>query len=474
MNVSRQVFKSYFSGFTDLFTCENDSKKKTLGLLKIISYFSLIIPLAFIAYRISCLCGRVKKTSNDKLKPTDTKTSNVAQQKMLPELQNVNGQKLIFNPKIQPINLFPYSITIVADDEPEDFFNVPLTKPIELTTIGEFIGFTAFALELQESAAIQAITFTYLKNLDLEKYINTPLKDLNIKIDEKLKLSEPPDHLKTFLFTNDFFDYLIKLHFKNPDYHNFEALRKKIDNITKHFSEYCTYKEMKIACNELNKIDNFLKKIKEKIESLKEKNKPGKALQSILALIKNNFNLCLTCINVWEITLESLKQIYLTEFKIPEIEKILNEYPVLSCKPQPEKPIFQISLEIEGKELSAIFDEESLCKQSPYFKGKLIQDPNEKDIALDGISPEVFNLFVTFLNEGILTFANDNEEVLIDLYDLASQIDVPRLRALAVKEIAHRLRLDKWQNMKLMETYTETDLLGQLFVKPENGNFQLL
>jgi hypothetical protein len=79
MKVS-DICKDYFSGFQDLSNCKkNDYKTNVLGLLKIFSYFIVIIPLAFAAvYGAASLCGRVSKiqqlSSNDKIVNDQAKT----------------------------------------------------------------------------------------------------------------------------------------------------------------------------------------------------------------------------------------------------------------------------------------------------------------------------------------------------------------------------------------------------------------
>lgn len=71
MKVSN-VCKSYFSGFQEISNFKkNDNKTNALALLKILSYFTVVIPLVFAAvYGAASLCGRVSKkydlSSHDK------------------------------------------------------------------------------------------------------------------------------------------------------------------------------------------------------------------------------------------------------------------------------------------------------------------------------------------------------------------------------------------------------------------------
>lgn len=59
MNVS-EMCKDYFNGFQDV-TTSSDTTTNVLGALKIISYFTVIIPLIFGAIYATSLCGRVSQ-----------------------------------------------------------------------------------------------------------------------------------------------------------------------------------------------------------------------------------------------------------------------------------------------------------------------------------------------------------------------------------------------------------------------------
>jgi hypothetical protein len=58
--------RNYFEGFHDVSTFnENDSCKNILGILKIVSYFTVVVPLFFgLVYGVSSLIGRVTATVN--------------------------------------------------------------------------------------------------------------------------------------------------------------------------------------------------------------------------------------------------------------------------------------------------------------------------------------------------------------------------------------------------------------------------
>lgn len=75
MNVL-EICKSYFSGFQDV-TLPKNLTANVLGVFKIISYFTIVIPLFFAAvYTATPLCGRVTQSQN--LSDADTKTSALA------------------------------------------------------------------------------------------------------------------------------------------------------------------------------------------------------------------------------------------------------------------------------------------------------------------------------------------------------------------------------------------------------------
>jgi O-acetyl-ADP-ribose deacetylase (regulator of RNase III) len=62
MEISR-FFKNYFSGFQELCNLkDNKTKTNVLAALKILSYFTIVIPLGFYAiYGLDSICGRISK-----------------------------------------------------------------------------------------------------------------------------------------------------------------------------------------------------------------------------------------------------------------------------------------------------------------------------------------------------------------------------------------------------------------------------
>lgn len=88
------IFDSYFNGLNALCNRESDSKNKVLGLLKVISYFTIIIPAAFVTvYIINSLCGRIQKKPNEQQKQTIEKINNISQKiqpSNIPNTQEIN------------------------------------------------------------------------------------------------------------------------------------------------------------------------------------------------------------------------------------------------------------------------------------------------------------------------------------------------------------------------------------------------
>lgn len=74
--------RDYFQGFQDLATFkENDSYKNLAGILKIASYFTLVVPLFFgVVYGVSSLIGRI--TLGDPQSSENQRISSVGQKKL--------------------------------------------------------------------------------------------------------------------------------------------------------------------------------------------------------------------------------------------------------------------------------------------------------------------------------------------------------------------------------------------------------
>lgn len=516
MKVSSNFYKSYCNGFSQFCNNKNDSKTKVIGLLKIISYCTLLIPAIVLGvlYPISLLCGRVNKNPNPQQKPTISKISRVSQKLKIatkpkvdplkPIVQEPKPQDLLKLPEQEPKPafkhlqrdiLFPYSIKIATNNDVKDiddtyrkasfpygiieqnngiedsdrdtYHDVYLPKPIKSMIISELTGFIAHALGIKELSIVISTNYFNDRNIfnNQNEEINldflSTLKDAGYDENHIGKLGYgvvfPPRKIENCL--ND----LIRNLPQSP-YPHFWALEDEINYLAKQFYGDRQYEKMYEVQERLEKVMVFLEslvpqwrlQIKDQIKNGKKDEKFVESLRSIYYSGQ--------LIMVWTYTMSWCSEIYRKATEFPEIEKILEEFPWESCKPQNEKPTFQIELDIDGQVITETFDKEHLFKQSPYFKasGEFTPDA-ENVVALEETSMTVFKLMVIFLNEGDLSWAEYDEDVLIDLYDLASQLSIPRLQALCAQEIAHRLMLQKWQNMKLLDLYKDNALLAPLF-----------
>ncbi|MBM3201785.1 MAG: hypothetical protein FJZ56_05200 [Chlamydiae bacterium] len=102
------VCENYFNGFYEIANfSENDSCINSLALLKILSYFTVIIPLTFAAmYGISELCGRV--SVEEELSDKDSRTQDLARQR---GLGNSSRTSLTIDPAAAP----QYSLSQILD-----------------------------------------------------------------------------------------------------------------------------------------------------------------------------------------------------------------------------------------------------------------------------------------------------------------------------------------------------------------------
>src|ERR1041385_2316238 len=150
-NVS-QVCQSYFEGFQDVSTCtENSATKNFLGILKIISYLTLIVPLCFgVVYAISSLIGRVSQS--DSSNPQDEQIGDIRRNvlgkgigeqledlfkssKKIQKLFTIDGYKVgvIFNPNGEALKVgfmtVKDGVVLVSDKSlPEEVSNTVVNK----------------------------------------------------------------------------------------------------------------------------------------------------------------------------------------------------------------------------------------------------------------------------------------------------------------------------------------------------------
>lgn len=110
--------KSYFQGFQDLH-CDKrcDPTKNTLGFLKILTYFTIVIPLSFaIIYSCSALVGRICPQRHRR--PIDREITNLSQKRIT--IQSTPVVPTPAQPIAPPVSAPPVKVGIEA--ELEEFF----------------------------------------------------------------------------------------------------------------------------------------------------------------------------------------------------------------------------------------------------------------------------------------------------------------------------------------------------------------
>lgn len=123
LNVSQNC-SHYFSGFNDVFNCENSTYQKVIGLVKIASYFTVILPLIFAAiYAVSSLIGRLCPVDN-----VNPPANQVAQQTLKPQPSPVNdpaAAALLTIPEVQNKNRTFTSMQFMEFFEKNEELEIP-------------------------------------------------------------------------------------------------------------------------------------------------------------------------------------------------------------------------------------------------------------------------------------------------------------------------------------------------------------
>jgi hypothetical protein len=154
--------------------------------------------------------------------------------------------------------------------------------------------------------------------------------------------------------------------------------------------------------------------------------------------------------------------------KVDEIEKILQDFPLVACCPQADKSTFKLEIYNENIPISFICDRESLMYQSEYLRNFLTRDFGKEGLNLGELDPIVFKGLKDFLLEKNQNFTNSSECNLTDLYGLSESFRIPHLSALCVKEIIQRLNKEEWKDTELLVPYRdEKGLLSTIFSKNE-------
>ena len=137
--------ESYFNGFKDISNCEkNDAKANVLAVVKILSYFTVVIPLGFAAvYGAASLYGRVSK--KESLSPQD---KNVHDQAM----KQLNSNKVCTNDlKKQDFDKEgPHQITQTLDSKKVHSYTGDLTSSQKLNIKTKFINDNILQIDFPE------------------------------------------------------------------------------------------------------------------------------------------------------------------------------------------------------------------------------------------------------------------------------------------------------------------------------------
>lgn len=133
------------------------------------------------------------------------------------------------------------------------------------------------------------------------------------------------------------------------------------------------------------------------------------------------------------------------------LENQLQDYPAVSCSPVDQQP--DIQLIISKSDSPFIFDREAL--QSQIGNGKMgeIFIANEHEEIELSLPEELFDLLCVYLYEGNVPtkISQLNEKLLVELYENAHDLIIPRLEIQCALEILRRLEASDWKNDDLLE-----------------------
>jgi len=357
---------------------------------------------------------------------------------------NAEGEKTLQS-------LYPDKIEIICDDQGNKRTDeVYLPAPVASLSFEKLISYIARTLKTNEFFLISAIQCRSGCNYDtpcneafgdpskiaLNYGIITPYHKMVEKLKELLiELDDPTYNEAQAEVANKFIADFIE--------------------VTSHFYIDGLVEELPAHFSKLNAMEQLLKRMKQLL-NCKEVLDGGIRIK--------------IAIHLWEVTCELCKDVYKKAFEIPAVEKILKELPAAACAQQLGRPSFTIKMmKSDGFSfISMNFDKEALSQQSPLIKGKIAFNSSEDEIVLPECDHKLFEHLLNFLNEegSLTTVLNQWDEVdLLKLYEMAAPtaIDVPRLQAILVKEIARRLQQEKsWQDKSLLEPFSgRLDLLGE-------------
>lgn len=164
-----------------------------------------------------------------------------------------------------------------------------------------------------------------------------------------------------------------------------------------------------------------------------------------------------------------LERIVLTvKGQASELQHMLDDqlllYPAVSCELVPQTPTFQLSHLASGK--ICTFDKEALQSQIGNREMEILLNDDETEEIELPLHLELFTILCDYLHQGNADqkLAQLNEPLIIELYEVACQLIIPRLEIQCALEILYRIRDSKWANDSLLKPYLKSDetRLGQL------------
>ena len=147
-------------------------------------------------------------------------------------------------------------------------------------------------------------------------------------------------------------------------------------------------------------------------------------------------------------TLSDKKQIAAMQ---KQLDNQLKEYPAVSCGSVAQQPDFQLML--SGSDRGLTFDKEALQSQIGNGSMSEIFTGNENQIIELTLPEELFDLLCDYLYQGDVPkkISQLSEISLVELYENAHDLIIPRLEIQCALEILRRLETSEWKNDDLLE-----------------------
>lgn len=431
MNAIRNACLSYFKGFHDVCINKNNCETKVLGILKIISYFTGIIPAAFaIVFQISRLCGRVKKNPKgpiiEKVENAGKKINHVAhdslkesdkEEPLIPEDQTKNNLTRA-NDRILKSYCFDHQTENKFKPGSSDWilqeYFIHNKKNLTIENNLKNLKIPDFKTKTTNCKTIfpHLIYVTLMKNENDEGILypvflpkhpeETTYAELISFISRAFNLSEKfvlgsldlpePNPVPSYSNGHVMIEQLKKnfkvLNVKFDLQHSCKLNVGLVDSFPLAFLEYffntellninnSNYPNIKAFEKSMLEISRHFyfgsnyQEMKAALVKVKELEEIIEALEAKIESRQKKYrhkDLIMMFNYLWKTSLNSLKQIF-ELFPIPAYEKVLNENKSECCKPKENKETILIELvdSAENVLISAIFDKESFCKQVHFF-----------------------------------------------------------------------------------------------------------